>query len=172
MNIDGLDKMDNAILDAIKNNARMSYSDIGEKVGLSRVAVKNRMEILEKNGIIKGYKTIIDETKIPEGISFVLDVEAIPEEYENVIEELARDKFLCQIYNTTGDCRLHCVGFAPNHNTLAAHVNHLFVKTKGIRKMSWHMLLNTIKDVDGGVEYVRCKESEYLEIGREKELQR
>lgn len=170
MNIDGLDKMDNAILDAIKNDARMSYSDIGVKVGLSRVAVKNRMEILEKNGIIKGYKTIIDETKVPEGISFVLDVEVIPEDYEKVVEELARDRFLRQIYSTTGECRMHCVGFAPNHRTLEAHVNHLFIKTKGIRKMSWHMLLSTIKDVDGGVEYVRCQESEHLETRREKEL--
>lgn len=170
MNIDGLDKMDNAILDVIKNDARMSYSDIGEKVGLSRVAVKNRMEILEQNGIIKGYKTIIDETKVPEGISFVLDVEVIPEDYEKVVEELARDRFLRQVYSTTGECRMHCVGFAPNHRTLEAHVNHLFIKTKGIRKMSWHMLLRTIKDVDGGVEYVRYQKSEHLEARGEKEL--
>ena len=132
MSIEGLDKLDNAILDSIRENARMSYSDIGEKVGLSRVAVKNRMDAMEKKGIIKGYKTVIDETKITEGISFVLDVEIIPEEYENVVEALAKDRFLRQIYNTTGDCRLHCTGFAPNHTTLAAHLNHLYVKTKGI----------------------------------------
>lgn len=155
MNIDGLDKLDNAILDVIKENARMSYSEIGQKVGLSRVAVKNRMEILEKNGVIQGYRTIIDETKIPEGISFILDVEAIPEEYQQVIEVLIKDSFLRQIYSTTGDCRIHCRGFAPNHRTLEAHVNHLFLKTKGIRRMSWHMLLRTIKDIDGGVDYER-----------------
>ena len=169
MSIEGLDKLDNAILESIKENARMSYSDIGEKVGLSRVAVKNRMDIMEKKGIIKGYKTLIDETKITEGISFVLDVEIIPEEYENVIEALAKDRFLRQIYNTTGDCRVHCTGFAPNHATLSAHLNHLFVKTKGIRKLSWNMLLNVIKDVDGGVEYVRCKELEHMEECGKKE---
>ena len=54
MNIEGLDKLDNAILETIKDNARMSYSDIGEKVGLSRVAVKNRMEILEKKDTEEG----------------------------------------------------------------------------------------------------------------------
>ena len=169
MSIEGLDKLDNAILDLLRENARMSYSDIGEKVGLSRVAVKNRMNVMEKKGIIKGYKTVIDETQIAEGNSFVLDVEVIPEEYVNVVEALAKDRFLRQIYNTTGDCRIHCTGFAPNHTTLSAHLNHLFVKTKGIRKLSWNMLLNVIKDVDGGVEYVRCKEPEYMEDGRDKE---
>mgnify|MGYP002528618138 FL=1 len=171
MNIEGLDKLDNAILETIKDNARMSYSDIGEKVGLSRVAVKNRMEILEKKGIIRGYKTIIDETKVPDGISFILDVEAIPEEYQNVAEVLAKDRFLRQVYSTTGECRMHCIGFAPNHRTLEHHVNHLFRSTKGIRKMSWHMLLSTLKDVDGGVEYDRCKESEHLETRGEAETQ-
>ena len=147
MYIEGLDKLDHAILETIKDHARMSYSDIGEKVGLSRVAVKNRMEIMEKKGIIKGYKTVLDETKVPEGISFFLDIEAIPEEYQAVVEILSRDRFLKQIYRTSGDCRLHCVGFAPNVSTLDSHVNYIFRSTKGIRKMSWNMLLSTVKDV-------------------------
>lgn len=171
MNIEGLDKLDNAILGVIKDNARMSYSDIGEKVGLSRVAVKNRMEIMEKKGIIQGYKTIIDETKAPEGISFILDVEAIPEEYQRVVEILVRDRFIRQIYSVTGECRIHCVGFAPNNRTLDSHVNHLFRSTKGIRKMNWNMLLRTIKDVDGGVEYDECEKSEHMESRGEAESQ-
>lgn len=171
MNIEGLDKLDHAILEVIKDHARMSYSDIGENVGLSRVAVKNRMEILEKKGIIQGYKTMIDETKAPEGISFILDVEAIPEEYQNVVEILARDRFLRQIYSTTGPCRLHCVGFAPNIGTLESHVNHLFRSTKGIRTLNWNMLLRAIKDVDGGVDYDECKKSEHMESGGSKESQ-
>ena len=169
MNIEGLDKLDRAILEMIKDHARMSYSDIGEKVGLSRVAVKNRMEILEKKGIIQGYKTIIDETKVPEGISFILDVETNPEAYQDVVEVLAKDRFIRQIYSVTGECRIHCAGFAPNSRTLDSHVNYLFRNTKGIRKMNWNMLLRTIKDVDGGVEYDGCKKSEYLENGREAE---
>lgn len=171
MNIEGLDRIDNAILNVIKENARMSYSEIGENVGLSRVAVKNRMDILEKNGIIKGYKTLIDETKLPEGVSFILDVEVIPEEYQNVAELLTRDRFLRRIYSTTGECRLHCVGFAPNNRTLESHVNHLFRSTKGIRKMNWNMLLRTIKDVDGGVDDERYNKTEHMEIRGEAESQ-
>lgn len=105
------------------------------------------MKIMEKHGVIKGYKTVLDETKMPEGISFFLDIEAIPEEYQTVVEVLSRDRFLKQIYSTSGECRLHCVGFAPNARTLDSHVSYIFRSTKGIKKMSWHMLLNTIKDV-------------------------
>lgn len=153
MYIEGLDELDNKILNAIRDNARLSYSDIGEAVGLSRVAVKNRMDTMERNGIIQGYKTIIDPTKIPEGIQFILDVEAIPELYQEVVETLAKDRFIRQIYSTTGECRLHATGFVPNPRTLESHINCLFRNTKGMKKMSWHLLLSTIKDVDGGVKY-------------------
>lgn len=163
MNIEGLDRFDHAILEVIKDHARMSYSEIGEKVGLSRVAVKNRMEIMEKKGIIQGYKTVIDETKVPNGISFILDVEAIPQEYQNVLEVLAKDRFLRKIYSTTGECRIHCVGFVPNSSTLDSHVNHLFRSTKGIRKINCNMLLRTIKDADGGVGYDGCEKPEHME---------
>ena len=165
MNIDGLDKLDHAILDVIKDQARMSYSDIGEKVGLSRVAVRNRMDILEKNGIIRGYKTVIDETNAPEGNSFILDIEANPEEYQNVISVLAKDRFIRQIYSTTGECKLHCCGYAPNGRTLESHMNYLFKRTKGIRRLNWNMLITTIKDIDGGVDYEECEESEHMETG-------
>ena len=163
MQIEGLDRLDNAILDVIKDHARMSYSEIGEKVGLSRVAVKNRMGMLEKKGIIQGYKTVIDATKVPEGVSFVLDVEMFPQEYDNIVDKLAKDRMIRQIYNTTGACRIHCVGFAPNTKTLEAHVRHLFRNTHGIRELHWNVLLCTIKDVDGGVDYDECKKYEHME---------
>lgn len=40
--ISNLDDKDNQILALLLEDARMSYSDIGTKVGLSRTAVKNR----------------------------------------------------------------------------------------------------------------------------------
>lgn len=55
MRINGIDEKDNEIINFLLMNARMSYSDIGEKIGLSRTAVKNRIATLEKNGIIGGY---------------------------------------------------------------------------------------------------------------------
>ena len=44
MFLDGLDALDQKILSLLIENARYSYSEIGEKVGLSRVAVKSRID--------------------------------------------------------------------------------------------------------------------------------
>ena len=160
MNHEGLDQVDNQILDILKENARATFSDIGKSVGLSRVAVKNRVEVLEKNGVIQGYKTVVNKTKVPQGMQFILDVETLPSLYQEVAEVLATDSYIRQLYSVTGECRLHATGFAPNMNTLESHLNRLFRKTRGIRKLSWHLLLTTIKDEDGGVKYERQQEKE------------
>ena len=60
MPTDELDTKDSAILQLLKNNARLTYSEIGTQVGLTRTAVKNRVSALEKSGVIKGYQAIIE----------------------------------------------------------------------------------------------------------------
>lgn len=60
MYLKGLDELDRKIVALLTENARMSYSDIGEAVGVSRVAVRARIDALEKRGVIEGYTTIIN----------------------------------------------------------------------------------------------------------------
>ncbi len=55
-----VDDKDKAILQQIKNNARMPYEAIGRKVGLTRNAVKYRINRLEELKIISGYLMIVD----------------------------------------------------------------------------------------------------------------
>ena len=57
MFLEGLDALDQQIVSLLIENARLSYSDIGEKVGLSRVAVKSRIQALEQRGVIEEYTT-------------------------------------------------------------------------------------------------------------------
>lgn len=47
MYLDGLDGLDQRIVQLLIENARISYSDIADKIGLSRVAVKARIQALE-----------------------------------------------------------------------------------------------------------------------------
>ena len=144
-----MDKIDRTILELIKDNARMSYSEIGKSAGISRVAVKKRMDAMEKAGVIRGYRAVIDEEKAREGIRYTIDIEAIPEEYAEVVRVLRADRKPEAIYSTTGECRIHCLGRSANPSTMEAHVNYLFNHTKGIRKISWHILLSDLKRTEG-----------------------
>ena len=163
MQIEGTDKLDNAILALIKDRARMSYSDIGAHVGLSRVAVKNRMQAMEEKGIIRGYRTEINETAGPSGITFFLDLEVETGAYEDVVEQLAFSKEILQIYSVAGNARIHAKGFAPNAKQMEHFSRELYRSAKSIRRLECIPVLSTIKDENGGVEYVRYQEPEDLE---------
>lgn len=58
-----LDKKDKKILFELEMNARQGYNEIARKVGLSRDVVTYRISQMEKNGVIKGYFTLIDPSK-------------------------------------------------------------------------------------------------------------
>ena len=52
------DELDQKIVQLLIKNARLSYSDIGKEVGISRVAVKARIQALEKKGLLKNIQQL------------------------------------------------------------------------------------------------------------------
>ena len=163
MKISGLDQIDNQIAELLRVNARLSFSEISKQVGISRVSVKNRIEQMEKDGVIRGYHAQIDPVAIPKGIRFTLDIEAEPKFYSDVIAQLASSSMLHQVYGTSGKSHIHVIGVAPNSETLGTYANYLYRTTKGIRELNWQILGTTYKDTERGVDYVRYKEPEHLE---------
>lgn len=55
-----LDEYGRNILRALQQDARLSYADLGRRVGLSPTATAERMRRMEEEGIIHGYTVEID----------------------------------------------------------------------------------------------------------------
>ena len=145
MRINGIDFIDNQIVDLLLKNGRMSYSEIGEKVGLSRTAVKTRIAALERAGIIKGYKAIIDPESAPEMMTFVLNIETKPEHFEDVKQALARADEALTVVQTTGKCHLLAVCLAANYSAMRDFLNRLYKAVPGILGINAHSVIDTVK---------------------------
>ena len=102
MFLSGLDELDRKIVQLLIENARSSYSDIGQQIGISRVAVKARIQALENRGIIEEYTTIINPQKISGAVSCYFDIEATPETLAQVTGLLEANPVITQIYRVTG----------------------------------------------------------------------
>ncbi|APD05662.1 HTH-type transcriptional regulator LrpB [Flavobacteriaceae bacterium UJ101] len=59
-----LDSINWAILEIIQENARLSYAEIGRKVGLTAPAVSDRIQKMEDAEIITGYRTIVNYKEV------------------------------------------------------------------------------------------------------------
>ena len=52
------------ILENLQNNARISFAELGRKVGLSTPAVAERVRRLEEAGVVTGYHASVDLAKL------------------------------------------------------------------------------------------------------------
>ena len=59
-----LDDIDWEILDALQQEGRIGYRELGRRVGLSAPAVAARIRKMEAAGIIAGYKAVIDPERL------------------------------------------------------------------------------------------------------------
>ena len=69
-----MDNFDKSILACLKTDGRMSFQDIGSKVGLSISSVARRVHAMEANRIIEGYTIQINEEKLGFGFPVFVSV--------------------------------------------------------------------------------------------------
>jgi Lrp/AsnC family transcriptional regulator, leucine-responsive regulatory protein len=65
----GIDATDDRILRELARNGRISNLDLSAKIGLSASACLRRVQDLERRGVIKGYRAVLDPAK--RGIGFI-----------------------------------------------------------------------------------------------------
>ena len=59
-----LDNIGRQILKSLQENARISFSELGRRVGLSSPAVAERVHRMEEAGYIKEYRAIVNQEKL------------------------------------------------------------------------------------------------------------
>jgi Lrp/AsnC family transcriptional regulator, leucine-responsive regulatory protein len=71
-----LDERDLEIVGALQEDARATYADVAQRVGLSASAVHDRVRKLEHAGVIRGYRAIVDPAAL--GLSITALIAATP----------------------------------------------------------------------------------------------
>jgi len=73
-----LDKINEKLLSLLQDNARYSIKQLAEKLYLSPPAVSARIEKLEEEGIITGYKAELDHEKLGYHVTAFINLEVSP----------------------------------------------------------------------------------------------
>ena len=149
MYLDGLDESDQKIVRLLIENARISYSDLGDKIGLSRVAVKARIQALEQRGIIEEYTTVINPQKISGAVSCYFEIETTPGSLSEVIDILNGDDTVTQIYRVTGKDKLHVHAVAASGEEMETFLHAVIDTLPGVVSCSCNIILSRIKDIKG-----------------------
>lgn len=73
MDTDSLDSFDRAILTVLAEEGRISITDLARRIGLSKSPTQARLRRLEQDGVILGYRAILDPIRL--GLDHVAFVE-------------------------------------------------------------------------------------------------
>ena len=149
MVLNGLDALDRRLVDLLTQNARYTYSELGERLGLSRVAIKNRMDALEQRGVIEGYTVIVNPQRLGSAVSCYYEIETRPEALPRVIAALQDCPSITQIYRVTGACRLHVHAVAASQEELETLTCEVMDQLSGVERIESSVILSRVKDVKG-----------------------
>ena len=69
-----VDRVDRALIEALRANGRATFADLARRVGLSAPAVHERVGKLEAAGVITGYHAAVDPIALGLGVSALVGV--------------------------------------------------------------------------------------------------
>lgn len=68
-----LDRLDQAILEILTRDGRVSATELSRRIGLSKSPTQARLKRMEKTGVITGYRAVLDRLRM--GLAHVAFVE-------------------------------------------------------------------------------------------------
>ncbi|MCE4607265.1 MAG: Lrp/AsnC family transcriptional regulator [Desulfurococcales archaeon] len=140
-----VDEKDRIIISMLKENSRVSYSEIARKLGISEVAVMKRIKKLESNGVIKKYTVIVDYKKLGYNMVSITGLDALPEYLFSVIEQLKKKDYVEFLAITSGDHSIMVKIIAQDNDELT-RIHREIESMQGVHHVRPAIILNVIKE--------------------------
>lgn len=79
MDSTAIDALDHAILDELRTDGRVSWRELGERIGLGPTATADRVRRLESLGVIRGYRAEVDLSALGMGLRALTELRLDPD---------------------------------------------------------------------------------------------
>lgn len=139
-----LDRIDNTILEMLKNDARTSLREIARLLNISPDTVSNRFERLKEQGIIINSTVIINPTKI--GYSFIsrFGIDVKPSHSSQVLEEIIKIPSVIVASKLVGKYDLISIIVVKNFKHLC-ELREIILEMPYVEKVETSMWINTME---------------------------
>lgn len=144
-----LDTTDRKILECLTENGRMSYVDIGKRLNLSRVSIRERVNQLIENGVIEKFSVVINSELAGKSVSAFFEVDCEPGSLVEVAQTLVNNPNVASCYQMTGPSTLHMHVLVEDFTALEKFINEELYSLEGITRVDSHILLRRFKSRTG-----------------------
>ena len=97
-----IDEIDRKVLNELQQDARISYAELGRRVGLTTPAVIERVRKLEDARVILGYRAEVDPAKVGFPITAFVRMSITGVDYSHIIEVAEQSNEVLECHRGTG----------------------------------------------------------------------
>jgi DNA-binding Lrp family transcriptional regulator len=143
-----LDTLDWQILEAIQENSKQTYSEVGRRLGVAHSTVYDRIRKMEKSGIIKKWTVDIDLEKV--GMNYLtasMTVYTDPKESENVANKLSEAKEILEVsLSLSEELLIIAKVIARDQNSLHSFIARKVAPLQGVLRIRTSIVTKKIKE--------------------------
>jgi Lrp/AsnC family leucine-responsive transcriptional regulator len=122
-----LDNLNRKILKCLQENARMSNSEIGRRIGMSSPAVGERIKKMEDIGLINGYKTIVSPFGVGYQLKAIITLRAFMGKLKPFLSTVKTYNEVLNCYRITGNENIVMEVVLKNQKHLEQFIDQLIV---------------------------------------------
>ena len=140
-----IDDTDRKIIHVLQKDGRASLRKISEEVGVALGTVSNRVNRMERSGIITGYSVRLDPEKVGWSLNVVIGLRIEKGRLIEIQEKISRDYRVCGVYDVTGDYDSMVIARAKDREDLDDLIKNV-MSIDGIERSLTQLVLNTVKE--------------------------
>ncbi len=140
------------IIKMLTENARYTLEQMAKMLGVTAAEVESEIKALENDGVIKGYKTIVDIEKCEDApVSAMVELNVIPKAdlgFEEVAARVASYPQVESVYLMSGGYDLNVVVKGKNLHDIARFVAKELATIDSVTSTATHFVMRRYKEMD------------------------
>ena len=144
-----VDDFDRKILALLQTDARLTNNDLSERVNLSASQCSRRRQRLEEEGLILGYRAVLDRDRLGFPLVNIISVTLATHNRDNArrfAELLARLPEVLEAHALTGEMDYFVKVVTPDLKSLAEFVNDVLLPHESVQHVKTSIVLQTLKE--------------------------
>ena len=130
-----MDAIDHRLLDELQRDARLTFAELGRRVGLSPPAVSERVARLEADGVVTGYHAALDPARLGRPVQAVLQLQVDRARYGRALEKVQELDEVLTCYRTTGSSSLLMIVAVASMEAMEALIDKLLPLGEPVTQM-------------------------------------
>ncbi len=139
-----MDVIDLKILEELKNNSRVSFNEISQRVGKTEATVRRRVKKLMDDGVIKKFTIDYSVNSKPKTRATV-KIEPDFKEIKRILNELRQVEEVTDIWRLSGDCGLFLKVEIPSIEEFNPLIENKISRIEGIKIIETCFITDIIK---------------------------